>query len=161
MRAFRRGTSAVVLVWLASPIAAAGTLPADYRMASSAAAARRVLLENAGPATTSPTLASRADDALLAQFARLLKPQPPLDVIVNNPAFSTPDLSTQSETSFAVHGRTICAGYNSSAPGGFSGLARSTDGGITWTDEHGIGQAGDPALAAHAASGTFYYGELA
>lgn len=87
--------------------------------------------------------------------------QPGVDVTVNNPADDTPENTTQSETSLAVLGNTICAGYNNSGPGGLSGLSRSPDLGATWTDLGGIGQFGDPVLAAHEATGTFYYAEIA
>ncbi|MHC4968726.1 MAG: sialidase family protein [Planctomycetota bacterium] len=87
--------------------------------------------------------------------------QPGADVLVNNPATDTPENTTQSETTLALLGNTICAGYNDSGPGGFSGLSRSTDLGATWVDQGGIGQSGDPVLAVHAATGTFYYAEIA
>ena len=77
------------------------------------------------------------------------------DVLVNG------DSGFQNETTLAVRGNTICAGYNDSGPGGFSGLSRSPDLGSTWTDQGGIGQSGDPVLAVHQASGAFYYAELA
>jgi hypothetical protein len=86
---------------------------------------------------------------------------PGADVIVNNPATDTPENTTQSETTLAVLGSTICAGYNDSGPGGFSGLSRSTDLGATWVDQGGIGQSGDPVIAVHEASGTFYFAEIA
>ncbi len=86
---------------------------------------------------------------------------PGTDVIVNNPADDTPERTTQSETSLAVNGNTLCAGYNNSGPGGFSGLSRSTNLGGTWTDLGGIGQSGDPVIAVHRATGVFYYAEIA
>lgn len=86
---------------------------------------------------------------------------PGTDVIANNPADDTPERTTQSETSLAVNGNTLCAGYNNSGPGGFSGLSRSTNLGAAWTDLGGIGQSGDPILAVHNATGTFYYAEIA
>lgn len=83
------------------------------------------------------------------------------DVIANNPADDTPERTTQSETSLAVLRNTICAGYNNSGPGGFSGLSRSTNLGATWTDLGGIGQSGDPVLAVHQDTGIFYYADIA
>ena len=49
------------------------------------------------------------------------------DVVVNNPGDDAPENTTQSETTLAVLGDTLIAGYNNSGPGGFSGLSRSTD----------------------------------
>jgi VCBS repeat-containing protein len=84
-----------------------------------------------------------------------------LDVQVNNSGADTPESTTQSETSMAVRGNTICAGYNDSGANRYSGLARSTDLGATWTDLGEIGQFGDPVIAVHDASGAFYYAEIA
>jgi Big-like domain-containing protein len=88
------------------------------------------------------------------------------DVIVNNPATDTDDDHTsQFETSMAVRGNTICAGYNDSGPGFSSGLSRSTNSGGTWTDLGSIGvfpqEVGDPSLAVDQGTGTFYYAENA
>lgn len=90
------------------------------------------------------------------------------NVLVNDPTLDTPDSTTQNETTLAVHGPTLCAGYNNTAAGAFpngaSGYARSADLGSTWTDQRLTAAQlvfGDPALAVHRASGTFYYGELA
>jgi hypothetical protein len=88
------------------------------------------------------------------------------DVIVNDPATDTNDDHTsQFETTMAVRGSTICAGYNDSGPGFSSGLSRSTNSGTTFTDLGSIGvepaENGDPSIAVHQASGTFYYGEIA
>lgn len=86
------------------------------------------------------------------------------DIQVNTAAGDPGDNTTQSETSLAVRGNTVCAGFNDSGPtAGVSGFARSTNRGQTWTDqgELGAGNNGDPALAVNQATGTFYYGENA
>src|SRR5215212_7996284 len=92
------------------------------------------------------------------------QPAPGLDVRVNNVATDTDDTTTQSETTLAVRGTTICAGFNDSGPdAGASALARSGDLGGAWVDQGELGAAefGDAALAVHRVSGTFYYAELA
>ena len=86
------------------------------------------------------------------------------DTRVNTAAGDPGDNTTQSETSLAVRGATVCAGFNDSGPGaGISGFARSTNRGQTWTDqgELGAGNNGDPSLAVNQSTGTFYYAELA
>ncbi len=87
------------------------------------------------------------------------------NVLVNNPAIDTPERTTQNETTLAVHGATVCAGYNNS--GGVntsvSGYSRSTDGGTTWPLQGVVGSLhfGDPALIVHQRTGTFFYADLA
>ena len=86
------------------------------------------------------------------------------DTRVNTAAGDPADNTTQSETSLAVRGATVCAGFNDSGPGaGFSGFARSTNRGQTWTDqgELGAGNNGDPTLAVNLTTGRFFYGENA
>ncbi len=90
------------------------------------------------------------------------------NVLVNDPSLDTPEFTTQSETTLAVHGSTICAGYNDTGAGPFpsslSGFSRSGDLGATWSDQGVTApqlHLGDPALAVHQASGTFYYAQLA
>jgi hypothetical protein len=88
------------------------------------------------------------------------------DTRVNTAAGDPGDNTTQSETSLAVRGNTVCAGFNDSGPTNFSsysGFARSTNRGQTWTDqgELGVGNSGDPTLAVNQGTGTFYYGENA
>jgi hypothetical protein len=86
------------------------------------------------------------------------------DIRVNSATGDPGDNTTQSETSLAVRGSTLCAGFNDSGPTpGLSGVARSTNRGQTWTDqgELGAGNGGDPTLAVNQATGTFYYGEIA
>jgi hypothetical protein len=87
------------------------------------------------------------------------------DIQVNNSAADTGDNTTQSETSLAVNGSTICAGFNDSgdpAPS-FSGFARSANLGQSWTDQGELGatSGGDPAIAVNNTTGTFYYAENA
>jgi hypothetical protein len=95
---------------------------------------------------------------------------PGVDVLVNNPASDTGG-TTQSETSVAVNGSTVCAAWNDSGEGfgvnGFSGFGVSTDGGATWTDRgpfpNGPGpdsNGGDPSLAYSARDNAFYYAAL-
>jgi len=119
---------------------------------------------------------SAAGERLILQLQGLVPPPPPAvprpapavsapavagaDVRVND-GMDTPENTTQSETTLAVRGSTICAGFNDSGAGGFSGFSRSTNLGMTWTDGGGIGQSGDPVIAVHRASGTFYYAEIA
>ncbi len=95
---------------------------------------------------------------------------PAVDHLVNDPSRDTGDRTTQSETSLAKHrlGNTICAGYNRAPAaagtpptGGYSGLSRSPDRGVTWVDLGGIGQFGDPVLAIHERTGVFFYAQLA
>ncbi|MET0713440.1 MAG: post-COAP-1 domain-containing protein [Mycetocola sp.] len=92
--------------------------------------------------------------------------QPPVvDDIQVNATGETGNNTTQSETSLAVNGNTICAGFNDSgnpAPN-FSGFARSTNSGQAWTDqgELGAGSGGDPSIAVNNTTGTFYYAENA
>jgi hypothetical protein len=61
------------------------------------------------------------------------------DLLVNNRSTDTfPDV-TQSETSIGVHDGTMVLGFNDSALSkGFTGYARSTDGGTSWTDMGGL-----------------------
>lgn len=85
------------------------------------------------------------------------------------------DLATntvQSETSIAenpVTG-TLCSGFNDACEficadgdGGFTGFARSTDGGLTWDDRGGLGAVsfGDPSPVWRRADGHFYFATLA
>ncbi len=93
------------------------------------------------------------------------------DVLVNNPAGETGSSTTQSETSL-VHSPvtgTYCSAFNDSyeffgsgGGGGFTGFARSTDGGITWQDRGAVGSTafGDPSLVWRRADGNFYLATL-
>ncbi|HEX4953698.1 MAG TPA: sialidase family protein [Thermoanaerobaculia bacterium] len=94
------------------------------------------------------------------------------DSPVSDPSGDTPAQShTQSETSIAVNETTgtRCAAWNDSwheigTPGGmgFSGFARSTDGGVVWVDQGpiGAGNFGDPAMVWRRMDGNFYYAAL-
>lgn len=86
-----------------------------------------------------------------------------VDVQVNDPTTDNvaADDTTQSETSLVVGpGGEICAGFNDFGPNGLSGFARSTDFGATWTDLGGINERGDPVLAYHEATDTYFYASL-
>ena len=86
------------------------------------------------------------------------------DTQVNTATGDPGDNTTQSETSLAVRGSTVCAGFNDSGPtAGLSGFARSTNSGQTWADqgELGAGNGGDASIAVNQGTGTFYYGEIA
>lgn len=85
------------------------------------------------------------------------------DVRVNDPTTdaAAADDTTQSETSLVVGPPgEICAGFNDFGPNGLSGFASSSDDGVTWTDRGGLNESGDPVLAYHQASDTYYYASL-
>jgi len=100
----------------------------------------------------------------VVQEARAAQPVVVDDIQVNSATGDPGDNTTQSETSMAVRGSTICLGFNDSGPTvGISGFARSTNKGQSWTDqgELGAGNNGDPTIAVDQGTGTFYYGENA
>ena len=82
------------------------------------------------------------------------------DTRVNDPTTDTGDNTTQNETALAFGNGVLCAGFNDSGPGGFSGFANSTDLGVNWTDQGTLAERGDPVIAYHAASDTFFYASL-
>ena len=91
------------------------------------------------------------------------------DVPVNDPAGDSGSSTTQSETSLAVSEitGTICSGFNDSYHGvvqgqGYTGFARSTDGGATFTDGLAVGSGsfGDPAMVWRKTDGHFYLATL-
>ncbi len=97
------------------------------------------------------------------------EPDTGTDVPVNNPAGDSGSSTTQSETSLAVSGTTgtICSGFNDSYHGvvqgqGYTGFARSTDGGATFTDGLALGSSsfGDPAMVWRKTDGNFYFATL-
>jgi uncharacterized repeat protein (TIGR01451 family) len=155
---------ALIPVLSASDAWSADVQEADNPFTGPSAAGQMSLLQESDlvqepePPAKSPAVVEFFKSLLLSALG---SGQPGVDVLANNPTDDTPENTTQSETTLAVLGNTICAGYNNSGPGGFSGLSRSTNLGATWTDLGGIGQRGDPVLAVHEATGTFYYGEIA
>ena len=91
------------------------------------------------------------------------------DVPVNDPAGDSGSSTTQSETSLAVSETTgtICSGFNDSYHGvvqgqGYTGFARSTDGGATFSDglAVGSGSGGDPAMVWRKTDENFYLATL-
>src|SRR6266508_6160315 len=88
----------------------------------------------------------------------------------NNAGSSGTAFFTQSETTLTAFGNTVVVGFNDSGSnaGGsnkFTGFARSTDGGATFTDGGTLptnpnGDAGDPVLARNNSTGRIYYATL-
>src|SRR5215813_13217313 len=95
----------------------------------------------------------------------------PFNSLTNNNAGATgTGFFTQSETTLLAFGNTVVVGFNDSGSnsGGtnkFTGFARSTDGGATFTDGGTLptnpnGDAGDPVLARNNSTGRIYYATL-
>src|SRR5215510_3934002 len=95
----------------------------------------------------------------------------PYNSLTNNNAGATGTaFFTQSETAIAAFGNMVVVGFNDSGSnsGGtnkFTGFARSTDGGATFTDGGTLptnpgGDAGDPVLARNDATGRLYFATL-
>jgi hypothetical protein len=95
----------------------------------------------------------------------------PAEVLTNTNAGSTGTSNfTQSETTVVAFGNTVVVGFNDSGSnaGGtnkFTGFARSTDGGATFTDGGTLptnagGDAGDPVLARNDTTGRLYLSTL-
>jgi hypothetical protein len=91
------------------------------------------------------------------------------NVLVNNPASDTGTNDTQSETTLVLAGSTVVVGFNDSESNNgnnkFTGFARSTDGGATFTDGGTLptstaGDAGDPSMARDNVTGTIYFATL-
>lgn len=92
------------------------------------------------------------------------------NILVNNPVHDTTQNDTQSETTMVVFGSTILVGFNDSGSRAvsstkFTGWARSTDGGETFTDLRELptapgGDRGDPVMARDAVSGRVYFATL-
>ena len=95
----------------------------------------------------------------------------PANSLANNNAGSTGTaFFTQSENTLVAFGNTVVVGFNDSGSnsGGsnkFTGFARSTDGGATFTDGGTLptnpnGDAGDPVLARNETTGRIYFSTL-
>src|SRR5262245_3727575 len=95
----------------------------------------------------------------------------PLNSLTNNNAGATATgFFTQSETTIVAFGATVVVGFNDSGSnsGGtnkFTGFARSTNGGATFTDGGTLptnpgGDAGDPVLARNNSTGRIYFATL-
>src|SRR5215467_4929793 len=95
----------------------------------------------------------------------------PYNSLVNNNAGATgTGFFTQSETTIVAFGNTVVVGFNDSGSnaGGtnkFTGFARSTNGGATFTDGGTLptnpnGDAGDPVLARDNSTGRIYFATL-
>jgi len=95
----------------------------------------------------------------------------PFNSLTNNNAGATGTaFFTQSETTILAFGNTVVLGFNDSGSnaGGtnrFTGWARSTNGGATFTDggtlpTNPIGDAGDPVMARNDTTGRIYYSTL-
>src|SRR5262249_43321607 len=95
----------------------------------------------------------------------------PYNSLVNNNAGATgTGFFTKSETTIVAFGNTVVVGFNDSGSnaGGankFTGFARSTNGGATFTDGGTLptnpnGDAGDPVMARNEATGRIYYATL-
>src|SRR5207248_8424648 len=92
------------------------------------------------------------------------------NVLVNDPAADNTAQDTQSETCLLVFGNTVLSAFNDSGSNAvnstkFTGYARSTDGGQTFTDLGALptntnGDGGDPVLARDNVSGTIYLATL-
>ena len=108
-----------------------------------------------------PQMEDRADAPLPTAEPAGRGPFAPRAVLGGSDVLVNGDSALQNETTLAVRGNTICAGYNDSGVGGITGFSRSPDLGATWIDRGGMGQGSDPVLAVHQATGTFYYAEIA
>jgi hypothetical protein len=94
-----------------------------------------------------------------------------IDVLVNDDVGSNGTaFFTQSETSLVAFGDTVVIGFNDSGSFAstfdkFTGFARSTDGGLSFTDggtlpTNALGDSGDPVLARHDTSGRIFFATL-
>jgi hypothetical protein len=158
---FHRGMPVVsfvaMVVSMSSP-AAAQDMTALYSRLSAAGLRQLHVLRGESPVGT-VTRQLRAPQRLETSIA--------VDnVLVNDPSLDLGESSTQNEVSMAVAGNTICVGYNDTGDpeGSTSGFSRSENLGVSWEDRGGIGDFfhfGDPVVAVHRASGTFYFADLA
>src|SRR5882672_1363110 len=91
------------------------------------------------------------------------------NVLVSDVTADTGSNDTQSETTLVLAGSTVIVGFNDSESNAsnnkFTGVARSTDGGATFSDlgmlpTSSAGDAGDPSLARDNVSGKIYFATL-
>jgi hypothetical protein len=124
-----------------------------------------------GPFNYDDFLSKQANGEVPDQSGPVDSPAAPADVLTNNNAGSSSTaFFTQSETTVVAFGTTVLTGFNdsgSSAGGSnkFTGFARSTDGGNTFTDggtlpTNANGDAGDPVLALNSSTGRIYFATL-
>ena len=94
---------------------------------------------------------------------------PGVDVLVNDPTGETGPTQTQSETSITMNEvtGTLCSGFNDSYSGvvqglGYTGFARSTDGGVTFDDRGALSSQsfGDPSIVWRKLDGHFYFATI-
>ncbi|MFK8032043.1 MAG: thrombospondin type 3 repeat-containing protein [Gammaproteobacteria bacterium] len=104
-----------------------------------------------------------------AKFKAQAGKAPGTDTLVNDPTGEFSATKTQNETSIArneVTG-TLCSGFNDSfsgvtTTGGFTGFARSTDDGVTFTDQGALSDNsnGDPSIVWRRIDQNFYFATL-
>ncbi|MGB0132389.1 hypothetical protein [Dokdonella sp.] len=179
----------ILICTVATAAVAADTSGSDESAAAKAAAkaAQHVTAESCAM-LDDPKLANRMDGLLFflakacgrqADFIGQVKSEVPFDVLpylepvtdinVSDPTGDAGSTRTQSESSISLNPvtGTLCSAYNDSYHGvsqnlGFSGFARSTDGGQTWDDRGAISNddSGDPSMVWRRLDGKFYYAAL-
>jgi hypothetical protein len=122
---------------------------------------------------------ARTASGIYSGYSNVYRLEPPAvstNPRVNNQSQDTGFQDTQSETTNLVFGSTVLVAYNDSGSnlvgdgGHFTGWARSTDGGATFTDlgtlpesnfgTNGPGDSGDPVLARNNTTGRVYLSTL-
>ncbi len=127
--------------------------------------------ETFGPFDYKTFLQREANGPLGGQGGPVTTPPAPADVRTNNNNGATGTaFFTQSETTVLAFGNTVLVGFNDagSNAGGtnkFTGFARSTDGGLTFTDggtlpTNSNGDLGDPVLARSDSTGRIFFATL-
>jgi hypothetical protein len=116
------------------------------------------------------SLAREANGDIPDQSGPVLEISPNNSLTNNNAGATGTGFFTQSETAITAFGNTVVVGFNDSGSnsGGankFTGFARSTNGGATFTDGGTLptnpgGDAGDPVLARNNTTGRIYFATL-